>query len=155
MVKVLLDYYAFLKIRRDADIETIKQAYKKAMENYDSAKKYSPKTERFYQIIQDAYIVLTDEKKRAKYDALLDTATYTKTAKKIKNNNDIKEAIDVASDLNEKYNLGSKLLNVGFNVVKGGSMLGGAKLMFGGAIAGYGMKKGKDYIIDHYTVKRR
>merc|ERR1719253_450620 len=63
------DLYSILGVSKDADVDTIKRAYKKlALANHpDKNLGDEAATQRFQQI-GHAYSVLSDEKKRARYD---------------------------------------------------------------------------------------
>lgn len=67
MTKYLLDYYDLLKINRDADLDSIEKGYNEKLRLC----KDNPKKTVY---VKDAYIVLTNDKKRKKYDELLKTA---------------------------------------------------------------------------------
>lgn len=63
------DYYELLGVRRDANAEDIKKAYRKLARKYhpDSNKNDADAEERF-KAISEAYDVLADEKRRKEYD---------------------------------------------------------------------------------------
>jgi molecular chaperone DnaJ len=63
------DYYRILGVRRDADLETIKRAYRELAKKYhpDKTSGHVEHTERFKEV-SEAYQVLSDEKKRAAHD---------------------------------------------------------------------------------------
>ncbi len=148
MVKGIMDYYAFLNVDRDADKKTIKKAYRKALKDYDSTKAYDSKTKMKYEIINDAYIILSDDEKRAKYDEILNQALKTKKVKKTKKagTNNIEKTVKFAADMEEDYGLISKLFKMGSTAFKAQPLMTGANIVVGTAVAGYGVKKGRDYM---------
>lgn len=64
------DYYQVLGIPRDADGNTIKQAYHKLAMKWHPDRNKSPEAEERFKNIAKAYAILKDPKKRAQYDAL-------------------------------------------------------------------------------------
>lgn len=63
-----LDAYKVLQVERDADAITIKKAYRRAaLRNHPDVSKAPDAKERFMEI-QEAYAILSDEKKRRAYD---------------------------------------------------------------------------------------
>jgi len=63
------DYYQTLGVRRDADQETIKRAFRKlARANHPDTNKGDPEAESRFKAINEAYTVLSDPEKRRKYD---------------------------------------------------------------------------------------
>jgi len=62
------DYYDILGVKRDADDAAIKKAYRKAAKKYHPDVNKDPDAKAKFQEIQDAYEVLSDEKKRKLYD---------------------------------------------------------------------------------------
>lgn len=63
-----MDYYEILGVDRDADARTIKRAFlKKARELHPDVNKADDAEERF-KLVNEAYSVLSDERKRANYD---------------------------------------------------------------------------------------
>lgn len=63
-----LDAYRVLEVERDADARTIKKAYRRAaLRNHPDVSKAPDAKERFMEI-QEAYAILSDEKKRRSYD---------------------------------------------------------------------------------------
>ncbi|MBU4225941.1 MAG: VWA domain-containing protein [Chloroflexi bacterium] len=65
------DYYALLGLRRDASSEEIRRAYYKAARRLHPDKTNSAQDSELFLEIQEAYKVLAELKKRAKYDASL------------------------------------------------------------------------------------
>jgi len=64
-----LDYYEVLGIERSADGETIKKAYRKlAMEYHPDRNPDKPDAAERFKEISEAYAILSDEEKRARYD---------------------------------------------------------------------------------------
>ena len=63
------DYYQTLGVRRDADQETIKRAFRKlARANHPDTNKGDPEADSRFKAINEAYTVLSDPEKRRKYD---------------------------------------------------------------------------------------
>jgi len=71
------DYYAMLGVQRDASLGEIKQAYRELVRRHhpDAAGDSAPARAQFERI-QEAYEVLSDPAKRAKYDAALPPRKY-------------------------------------------------------------------------------
>jgi len=63
------DYYDVLGVPRDADAKTIKDAYHRLAMKWHPDRNKSPDAEKKSKDIAKAYAVLSDPKKRAKYDA--------------------------------------------------------------------------------------
>lgn len=62
------DYYTLLKIEPNADLPTIKKAYRKlAMQYHPDKTGNDHYTESYYREIQEAYVVLSDTSKREEY----------------------------------------------------------------------------------------
>ena len=65
------NYYEILGVSRDASLDEIKKAYRKlAMEYHPDRNKGSKRAENKFKKINEAYDTLSDEKKRAEYDAI-------------------------------------------------------------------------------------
>ncbi|PID27165.1 MAG: molecular chaperone DnaJ [Candidatus Cloacimonadota bacterium] len=63
------DYYELLGVSRDADKNTIKKAYKKlALKYHPDKNRDDPSAEEKFKEVAEAYSVLSDENKRARYD---------------------------------------------------------------------------------------
>ena len=62
------DYYEILGVSRDATKQEIKRAYRKLAAKYHPDKNKSPDAEKKFKEIQEAYEVLSDDKKRKLYD---------------------------------------------------------------------------------------
>lgn len=62
------DYYEVLEVARDADQKTIKNAFRKLAMMYHPDRNKAPDAETKFKEIAEAYAVLSDPNKRAKYD---------------------------------------------------------------------------------------
>ncbi|MEX1113487.1 MAG: DnaJ domain-containing protein, partial [Patescibacteria group bacterium] len=62
------DYYDILGISRQASVNDIKRAYRKLAHKYHPDKGGTKEDERKFREVQEAYEVLSDDKKRAAYD---------------------------------------------------------------------------------------
>lgn len=62
------DYYKVLEIKKDANDDEIKKAYRKLALKYHPDKNKSPQAEERFKEIAEAYEVLSDKKKRDMYD---------------------------------------------------------------------------------------
>ncbi len=63
------DYYEILGVPRDADSKAIKKAYHKLAMRWHPDRNKSPEAEERFKAIATAYAILSDPKKRARYDA--------------------------------------------------------------------------------------
>lgn len=64
------DYYAALGVPRDADVDTIKKAYRKLARQHHPDVSKDPGAEARFKEVAEAYATLKDPEKRAAYDAL-------------------------------------------------------------------------------------
>lgn len=65
----MIDYYGYLKVKRDASQEEIRRAYRQMAFHYHPDRNPGDITSiRMFKVISDAYETLSDEKKRAAYD---------------------------------------------------------------------------------------
>jgi len=64
-----IDYYKILQVDPDADIEVIKAAYRKLALKYHPDAGGGPESEEKMKLLAEAYAVLSDPEKRARYDA--------------------------------------------------------------------------------------
>jgi len=71
---MLYDYYKILEISRDATLEEIKQAYRAKAKLVHPDVNDSPKAHELFTIVNEAYAVLTDRKKRLLHDVKLNYA---------------------------------------------------------------------------------
>ncbi len=140
MVKYLPDYYKILKISTNANKKDIKNAYKKI-----STQK-NKKSDIHTKIIEDAFTVLSNDKKRKKYDKIRKSAIQHKTKKQKQKNNKIKDSVELAKEVKDKYDLISKIFQTGTKAMKIKPLLTGTNIIVGGAMAGYGIKKGREYM---------
>lgn len=62
------DYYEILEIQRGSSQDTIKKAYRKLALKYHPDRNPDPSAEEKFKQINEAYEILSDENKRAKYD---------------------------------------------------------------------------------------
>lgn len=65
-----LDYYAVLGVPRDASADAIKKAFRKLARKYHPDVSKTPDAETKFKEVNEAYEVLSDPKKRKRYDAL-------------------------------------------------------------------------------------
>jgi hypothetical protein len=75
---MLYDYYKILEVSRDATLEEIKQAYRAKAKLVHPDVNDSPKAHELFSIVNDAYDVLSDRRKRLLHDVKLDYAISTK-----------------------------------------------------------------------------
>ncbi len=82
------NYYDLLNIKKDADLSTIKKAYRKLVLEYhpDKTKGDEAKTQKFTQI-STAYEILSDEERRNGYDNYLSGSSQSYSAKSYQNDN--------------------------------------------------------------------
>lgn len=133
MVKYIQDYYKILNVEVDASGDEIKKAYKRAVLKYHPDVNSSDGADKKFKLIHDAYVVLSDENKREKYDYLRNTAknynqlvkrntdlVYSKKYAKSNSLDTISNGISLAKDLENEVGLFSNLLNLvtGSNVSK-------------------------------------
>ena len=64
------DYYEILGVKRDADTNTIKSAYRKLARKYHPDVNKTKEAEEKFKDINEAYEVLSDKNKRQRYDSL-------------------------------------------------------------------------------------
>jgi DnaJ-class molecular chaperone len=62
------DYYQILGVAPDANLKTIKTAYRKMAQQYHPDRQTEQSSEERMKQINEAYAVLSDSKKRAAYD---------------------------------------------------------------------------------------
>lgn len=165
MAKKIINYYKILKVKKDADTETIKRKCKLGLKKYD--KENHPKENK---ILCNAYKILTDDKKRAKYDKLLEKQEEEKKedekiiekfeSKKMKShgkrrkrrgkfgrkNKNYSNALNYASNVEKEYGVVSKVFKGMIGNAKSQPLMTGANLLLGGAIAGAGVKKGRNFM---------
>ncbi len=73
------DYYALLKIRRDATQEEVKRAYRRLARELHPDVNPDPETQERFKEITQAYEVLSDTEKRRMYDMGVDPFAPTGT----------------------------------------------------------------------------
>lgn len=71
---MLYDYYKILEVSRDATLEEIKQAYRAKAKLVHPDVNDSPKAHELFTIVNEAYDVLTDKRKRLLHDVKLNYA---------------------------------------------------------------------------------
>jgi DnaJ-class molecular chaperone len=71
----LKDYYAILGVPRNATPEQIKEAHRRLTKEYHPDKNPSSEAEERFNLVDEAYHVLSDPAKKAGYDALYDVMT--------------------------------------------------------------------------------
>ncbi|MBE6486151.1 MAG: J domain-containing protein [Methanosphaera stadtmanae] len=86
MVKYIRDYYKILDVSINANEDEIKKAYKKAVLKYHPDVNKEDNSNKKFQLIQEAYVVLSDDIKRQNYDKLISSAK-TNLPKKISKSN--------------------------------------------------------------------
>ncbi len=66
--KAKVDYYKILGLKRDATVKDIKDAYRKAVMKYHPDITKDKSTEEVLKLVNEAYFVLSDPKRRKEYD---------------------------------------------------------------------------------------
>ncbi|ARV08921.1 hypothetical protein BTO05_04455 [Winogradskyella sp. PC-19] len=69
---MITDYYSILSVDKNADLETIKKAFRKQIALYHPENNKSPEAKEKFDIIIEAFNVLSNNKKRAEYDIILE-----------------------------------------------------------------------------------
>lgn len=69
---MITDYYSILSVDKNADLETIKKAFRKQIALYHPENNKSPEAKEKFDIIIEAFNVLSNEKKRTEYDIILE-----------------------------------------------------------------------------------
>jgi curved DNA-binding protein CbpA len=75
---MLYDYYKILEIARDASLEDIKRAYRNKAKLIHPDVNNSPKANEVFAVVNEAYEILTDERKRYLHDIKLNYADANK-----------------------------------------------------------------------------
>lgn len=70
------DYYAILGVSRDADKKTIQKAFQQKARKLHPDVNKAPDAEERFKEVSEAYAVLSDEQKRARYDAMRSGSPY-------------------------------------------------------------------------------
>ena len=125
MVKYIHDYYKILDISADATEDEIKKAYKRAVLKYHPDVNKKDNADENFKLVHDAYIVLSDENKREKYDMLRNIAKNNNQLMKRKGElvnsggraksnslDTISQSVDLARNLENEVGLFSNLLNI-------------------------------------------
>lgn len=68
---MLTDYYSVLSVERDADLETIKKVFRTEIARYHPENNTSPDAREKFDLLIEAFNVLSDPKKRKAYDEML------------------------------------------------------------------------------------
>lgn len=134
MVKYIRNYYGILGLNMDASKKEIQLAYKR------SIKKHSKQD-----LVEEAYLVLSDDTKRKNYDKLFQKSINNKKEKR-KGKVNIKDSVEQIRDLEDNYSVVSKLFKTSGKSMMGKGLLTGPNIIMGGLAAGYGIKKGRDYM---------
>lgn len=131
MVKYIRDYYKILNVSVDANKDEIKKAYKKAVLKYHPDVNKEECSDSNFILIQEAYAVLSDDKKRQNYDKLRASAkrNYPKKIsksklsrlnrkKKASSLDTLSKGVELAINLENETGILSKSLNtlMGSNV---------------------------------------
>ena len=74
------DYYAILGVSKDADAKAIQKAFQQKARKLHPDVNKAPDAEEKFKEVSEAYAVLSDEKKRARYDAMRSGAPYAGAA---------------------------------------------------------------------------
>ncbi len=69
---MITDYYSILNINKDADFDTIKKAFRTQIALYHPENNKSPEAKEKFDIIIEAFNVLSDKEKRKDYDIILE-----------------------------------------------------------------------------------
>lgn len=132
MVKYIRDYYKILDVNIDSNDEEIKKAYKKAVLKYHPDVNKEKDSDKKFNLVQEAYTVLSDENKRRNYDKLRSSAksNYPKRISKSelskinknKKSNSLdtfSKGVELAINIENETGILSKSLNtiIGSNVV--------------------------------------
>ena len=132
MVKYIRDYYKILNVTIDSNDEEIKKAYKKAVLKYHPDVNKEKDSDKKFNLVQEAYTVLSDENKRRNYDKLRSSAksNYPKRISKSelskinknKKSNSLdtfSKGVELAINIENETGILSKSLNtiIGSNVV--------------------------------------
>ncbi|RNC86926.1 MAG: hypothetical protein ED556_05745 [Winogradskyella sp.] len=68
---MITDYYSILGVEKDADLETIKKAFRKNIALYHPENNTSPEAREKFDALIEAFNVLSDKDKRLAYDDML------------------------------------------------------------------------------------
>ena len=80
----MINYYKILEVPRLATQQAIKKAYRKKAFQYHPDKNSSPDAAERFLEIQEAYDILSDPKKRARYNTILTGSQFKRTVKRKK-----------------------------------------------------------------------
>lgn len=69
---MITDYYLILGVSKDSDLETIKTAFRKQIALYHPENNKAPDAREKFDVLIEAFNVLSDSKKRKEYDLILE-----------------------------------------------------------------------------------
>ena len=70
------DYYSILGVDRDANLETIKKVFRKKIALYHPENNKAPEAREKFDVLIEAFNVLSDKNKRKAYDKMLNAKTH-------------------------------------------------------------------------------
>ncbi|SHH40435.1 DnaJ domain-containing protein [Winogradskyella jejuensis] len=69
---MITDYYSILGVTKDANLETIKKAFRKEIALYHPENNKAPEAREKFDVLIEAFNVLSNKKKREAYDLMLE-----------------------------------------------------------------------------------